>query len=59
MDTARFAKNLQRLAVATHLATVTPTVLPHVSAIAAPTLPIAEPESGRVLSAAHELSDTG
>ena len=43
MDTARFAKNLQRLAVATHLATVTPAVLPHVSAIAAHTLPFAEP----------------
>ena len=43
LDTARFAKNLQRLAVATHLATVTPTMLPHMSAIAAHTLPFAEP----------------
>jgi len=42
LDTARFAKNLQRLAVATHLATVTPTMLPHVSAIAAPALPVAK-----------------
>src|SRR5215468_9313632 len=42
LGTVRLSETL-RLAVATHRATVAAVVLPHVSAIAAPALPVAEP----------------